>query len=255
MLAGAPGPATPAPRPASPPRPRRRSPARPAAAAACGTGPPCRRSPARWRRCGRAPAPAARSRGCARRRCSPGLRVRAPRCRCRGCRGSAARSRIAAPGARRSRRCASSVVTTEKPVASSEAAWKAASAMPITGPRASSRAACRPGSPKQAMMCACAPAASPERTCSATPAAAHTSSWWPSIDGAPKLGCTASITVPGAAAARAACADQRGHRRGGVGVDHAQLHGRFLRKWPILYTKRRAGSSITASATPVVVPD
>ena len=44
-----------------------------------------------------------------------------------------------------------SVVTTEKPVATKDAAWNAASAMPITGPRASSRAACRPGSPKQAI--------------------------------------------------------------------------------------------------------
>ena len=63
--------------------------------------------------------------------------------------------------------------------------------MPITGPRASSRAACRPGSPKHAITQASALAASPARTCSATPAAAHTSSWWPSIEGAPKLGCTA----------------------------------------------------------------
>ncbi len=43
------------------------------------------------------------------------------------------------------------VVTTEKPVARNEAAWKAASAMPSTGAVVSSRAASSPGSPKQAM--------------------------------------------------------------------------------------------------------
>ena len=45
-----------------------------------------------------------------------------------------------------------SVVTTEKRVLIRLAIWKAASAMPITGARVSSRAAYRPGSPKQAMM-------------------------------------------------------------------------------------------------------
>ena len=45
----------------------------------------------------------------------------------------------------------SSVVTTEKPVATMLAACIAASAIPSTGPVAISRAARRPGSPKQAM--------------------------------------------------------------------------------------------------------
>ena len=44
-----------------------------------------------------------------------------------------------------------SVVTTEKPVLMKLAACIAASAMPITGPVAISRAASSPGSPKQAM--------------------------------------------------------------------------------------------------------
>ena len=51
-------------------------------------------------------------------------------------------------------RVRSSVVTTEKPVAMKVAACMAASAMPSTGASVISRAAIRPGSPKQAITAA-----------------------------------------------------------------------------------------------------
>jgi hypothetical protein len=60
-------------------------------------------------------------------------------------------------------------------VASIAAAWKAASAMPSTGPAKASRAASSPGSPKQAMTVASGSGVQ-ARTCSATPAAASASS-------------------------------------------------------------------------------
>ena len=69
-----------------------------------------------------------------------------------------------------------SVVTTEKPVAMKLAACIAASAMPTTGPPAISRAASRPGSPKQAMTYPSQPSASPLRTSSSTPSTLTASS-------------------------------------------------------------------------------
>ena len=99
-----------------------------------------------------------------------------------------------------------SVVTTEKPVASIEAACIAASAMPSTGPRASSRAASRPGSPKQAMTWPSTPSASPARTSASRPGRLIASSWWPSIEAGPVGEVAATISVPGPAAARAAAA-------------------------------------------------
>src|SRR3954469_228770 len=94
-----------------------------------------------------------------------------------------------------------SVVTTEKPVASIEAACIAASAMPSTGPRASSRAASRPGSPKQAMTWPSTPSASPARTSASRPGRLIASSWWPSIEAWPAGEVAATISVPGPAAA------------------------------------------------------
>src|SRR3954453_678200 len=94
-----------------------------------------------------------------------------------------------------------SVVTTEKPVASIEAACIAASARPSTGPRASSRAASRPGSPKQAMTWPSTPSASPARTSASRPGRLIASSWWPSIEAGPGGEGAARSSVPGPAAA------------------------------------------------------
>lgn len=52
-------------------------------------------------------------------------------------------------------------MTTAKRWAISDAMWKAASPMPMTGAAASERAASRPVSSKQAMMWAATPSASP----------------------------------------------------------------------------------------------
>jgi hypothetical protein len=68
------------------------------------------------------------------------------------------------------------VVTTLKPRPSSIAACIAASAMPTTGPAASSRAASRPGSPKQAMTYPSTPARSPAATSVSRPGTLSASS-------------------------------------------------------------------------------
>ena len=98
------------------------------------------------------------------------------------------------------------VVTTENPVATMDAAWKAASAMPSTGPDSASRAASSPGSPKQAITVASKPSRAASIACSATPAAPKASSRCPSIDTGPNVGQRATISVPGAATALAASA-------------------------------------------------
>src|SRR4051812_18411879 len=78
--------------------------------------------------------------------------------------------------------------------------------MPSTGPRASSRAASRPGSPKQAMTWPSTPSVSPPRTSSKRPGRLIASSWCPSIEAGPAGEVAATISVPGPAAARAVAA-------------------------------------------------
>ncbi|MCY1371541.1 hypothetical protein D9M69_586910 [compost metagenome] len=68
------------------------------------------------------------------------------------------------------------VVTTLKPVATQVARCMAASAIPITGKRAISRAASRPGSPKQAITWPSAPSRSPSRMAWSNPGTASASS-------------------------------------------------------------------------------
>jgi hypothetical protein len=98
------------------------------------------------------------------------------------------------------------VVTTLKDAATRQAICIAASAIPITGARATSRAARNPGSPKQAMTWASTPAASPALICASKPGSAMASSVALSIDAGPVADCTARICVPVAATWRAATA-------------------------------------------------
>lgn len=65
------------------------------------------------------------------------------------------------------------VVTIANERPTNEATWNAACAMPTTGPRAISCAACSPGSPKHASTYPSYPSSSPLRTSSITPTAAR----------------------------------------------------------------------------------
>ncbi len=105
-------------------------------------------------------------------------------------------------GAARSR-----AATIEKRSPSAIAIAIAASAIPTTGAGDSSRAASRPGSPKQAIATpAIAGSAARAATASSVAAAASASSACDSTEGVPHGAVTASISVPGRARRRASAA-------------------------------------------------
>lgn len=99
----------------------------------------------------------------------------------------------------------STVDTMPKRCPNAIASMKLASAIPTTGAIVSSRAANRPGSPKQAMIAASNVPARSE-TSRATAAAAIVSPYQPSMNGTLDSTVAGSISLPGRAPAQAATA-------------------------------------------------